>query len=69
MELARWQTRGGAHWVELYCDSYGYSYRARGAMGFLGKLDGDDITAIGLMELRLADFAPDKAKTPMIRVF
>lgn len=65
--VARWESRGRKHFVELYKDQYGYGYRAVGAGGFLGAL-ADDQTAVATIERRVNDFQPDANKTPMRRV-
>ncbi len=64
--IARWESRGGAHWVEVFRDEYGYSYKANGAGGFIGSSQ----EALDLLNLRIAkgDFLPDAAKTPMRQV-
>jgi len=36
--VARWQSRGGKHWVEMYQDQYGFGYRADGGGGSFGNV-------------------------------
>ena len=64
--VARWESRSGKWWAELYRDSLGYSYRAVGAGGVLGGAS--EAEAVAEMEKRLPLFQPDAAKTPMRRV-
>lgn len=67
--IARWESKTGKHFVDLYKDDFGYSYQSPGAIGNLGALasDGD---AISILDVRVASgyFLPDNAKTPMRRV-
>jgi hypothetical protein len=35
--IARWESRGGKDWVELWHDQYGYSYRGNTCRGWLGE--------------------------------
>ena len=66
--IARWESRGGAHVVELWKQAgSGYSYRATGAGGYLGN-DISETDAIAQMVDRLPDFQPDANRTPMRRV-
>ena len=64
--IARWESKSGKHWVELYEDEHGWSYSSPGACGSLGLCD----VAIQAMQQRVDDgyFLPDNAKTPMKRV-
>lgn len=43
--VARWESRGGKHWIELYADQYGYGYSGNDCCGNLGRLP-DDAAAI-----------------------
>lgn len=67
--IARWESRGGAHWVELYRDEYGYGYSANDASGFLGRLatDSHAILLVG-DKVDSGYFLPDAARTPMRRI-
>jgi hypothetical protein len=35
--IARWESRGGKDWVELWHDEFGYSYRGNGCRGWFGE--------------------------------
>lgn len=38
--IARWESRGGKFWTELYDEGeQGYSYRGDGYGGYMGKID------------------------------
>jgi hypothetical protein len=67
--VARWESRSGKHWVDLYAypDS-GHGYKAPGCGGFLGVMD--EAAALAIMEQKVADgyFQPDANVTPMRRV-
>jgi hypothetical protein len=39
--VARWESRGGKHWLELYRDELGYTYRSSSGGGNLGNLGSD----------------------------
>lgn len=65
--IARWESRSGKHWVDLYRDELGYTYKAPGQGGNLGALSSDSI-AVRMIELRLENFQPDANTTPMRRV-
>jgi hypothetical protein len=40
--IAKWQSKGGRYWLELYQDSTGaYSYRGDNCGGFLGSVRSD----------------------------
>ena len=75
--IARWESRGGRHWLELRRDaSGGYGYSAVGASGDFGTFP-DDASAIAFVErdlgwsngTRWVDIhQPDANKTPMRRV-
>lgn len=65
--LARWKSKTGKHWAELYVDRYGFTWRDSGGSGgsFSTKFTADD--AMQYMQ-HLADigcFQPDSNKTPM----
>jgi hypothetical protein len=65
--LAHWESRSRKHWLTLLKDSQGYRYESSsGALGTI--IAEDDLSATAIMERRLSDFQPDKAKTPMRRV-
>lgn len=34
--VARWRSRGGKYWLDLYLDQYGYTYRADDCGGSMG---------------------------------
>ena len=63
--IARWESRGGKHWVELYIDEHGYGYDGNGCGGSI--LASSDSHARALMQVKVDSgyFLPDDAKTPM----
>ena len=70
--IGRWESRGGAHVVELHKqERSGYCYRATGVSGYLGT-GITEAQAIAIIEARCAIgagyFQPDRAKTPMKRM-
>jgi hypothetical protein len=66
--VARWESRSGKHFVELYEDSYGFWYKhgptGRG-IGSLGQISREQ--AIAEMEKRLEWLTPDNLKTGLKR--
>ena len=68
--LARWESRSGKWWVDLFRDrgSY-YTYKGVDCMGSLGVLPSPEY-AVGVMETKVASghFQPDAARTNMRRV-
>ena len=79
--LARWESRGGKHWVELHksiCPpgrlpcSPSYSYSSCNGGGNLGTVRAIDAekAAVAIMQARVDSgyFLPDDAKLPMKRV-
>ena len=67
--LARWKSRGGAHYVELRKSADCYSYRGNGCGGSLGGVKSDE-EALAIMQAQVDSgyFLPDRAKLPMERV-
>lgn len=67
--LARWESKGGKYWVEVYGDERGQTYRSDDGGGNLGNI-GED-AAIEQVEKRVlrGDFLPDRAKTPMVMTY
>jgi len=37
--IQRWQTKRGKHWIELYMDDMGFTYRGDDCGGNLGNID------------------------------
>jgi hypothetical protein len=66
--IARWESRSGKHWAELYHDGTAATYKGNDCGGCFGALD--VATAITMMQSRVDSgyFLPDSAKTPMHRV-
>ena len=65
--IARWESRGGAHWVDLHKDSSGnFGYSTDGGGGHLGKMTQEE--AMATMEGKLGYLTPDKLKTGLRRV-
>lgn len=72
--VARWESAGGKDFVELIANANGYrdqlkpySYRARGAGGFLGKFPGRT-EALAALEPKLQFMQNDVNKSPMRKV-
>lgn len=71
--VARWESRGGAYFFEIYHDKWGYTYSASGAGGVLGNFE-HDADAIAYAEQPtpwgrwLDKSQPAANKTPMKRV-
>lgn len=67
--LARWESRGGAHYVELRKSAGGYGYTGNGCGGSLGAVESDQ-AAVAIMQARVDSgyFLPDDAKLPMKRI-
>lgn len=59
--VARWKSRGGKYFVELYHTQQGYSYRGTDCGGYLGK-DHSDYSATTDILNRLHIFFPDNQK-------
>lgn len=66
MELIeRWESKGGAHWVEIYDDGDNdYSYKSSSGGGYVGR----DLTDL-YRRIEEGYFQPDKNVTPMRRVW
>lgn len=70
--LARWSSRSGKHWVELYETSDGaFTYTAPDCGGTLGGPALGKATALHTMQAKVDSgyFQTDANKTPMRRVF
>jgi len=69
LPLMRWESKGGAHWVELYSTQGVYYYRSTNGGGTLPR-QRNNAAALALMESRVeaGEFLPDKAVVPMHRV-
>jgi hypothetical protein len=68
-KVARWESKGGSHIVELWkLDGSGWYYRATNAGGYLGNEFQDDKEVIESFLPRVNDFQPDKNVTPMRRI-
>lgn len=67
--VARWESKGGKHWVELYKHpTGGYSYRAPDAGGAFGIADEPQVMQMMEQKLREGYFTPDSSKHPLKRV-
>lgn len=72
---ARWESRGGKHWVELFVNPDASEphrrafYRGEGCGGNLGAMTAE--AAVTHMQGRVdsGEFLPDAAKMPMRRVW
>jgi hypothetical protein len=69
MIVARWQSRGGAHWVELHAfDNGGFFYRGNGCGGNMtATLDQSAAVAQIQQRVDAGEFLPDAARVPMRR--
>ncbi len=67
--IAKWESRGGKHYAELYHNAGCYGYKGNGCGGSLGPLATKE-KAIAIMQARVDSgyFLPDKAVLPMKRV-
>lgn len=68
--VARWESRGGAHWVELWHGPYDYHYISGNGCGAVCSPHAPLVAAELVMAAMLARgcFLPDNAKLPMKRV-
>jgi hypothetical protein len=68
--VGRWESRGGAHWAELWRGRFDYSYRSGNAGGSLCNPNVSVESAVAVMESRIARgcFLPDNAVLPMKRI-
>jgi len=68
--VARWQSRGGKHWVDLRHGRYDYGYAANGAGGSVCNPNLTIEEAVLVVEAMLARgcFLPDNAVLPMKRI-
>ena len=68
--VARWKSKSGKHWAELYRQGDCYGYRSADCGGNLGILPNES-SAFEIMERRVRSgyFLPDSAKTPMHLAF
>jgi len=64
--VARFESRSGKHWVEVYQDKWGWGYQSPEAFGFFGPIG--EAEAIAQIAARVDDFQPDSNKAPMGRV-
>lgn len=67
--IARWESRGGAHYVELRKSAGSYGYTGRNCGGQLGAVESDE-AAVAIIQARVDSgyFLPDSAKVPMKRI-
>lgn len=63
--LARWKSRSGKWYVELYRTKHGVSYNARDACGHLGEMSDEDAITEMSVRVERGGFQPDNARTPM----
>jgi len=69
MVVARWESRGGAHWVELQDNAGQYSYVGNGCGGILGPVASVQAAVLNLQaRVDSGYFLPDNAKLPMVRI-
>ena len=66
--VAKWESKSGKHFAELWRDAYGYSYKGVDCGGNLGTLK--EAEAIEVLEMRVLTgyFQPDANTTPMKRI-
>lgn len=69
MLLAKWESRGKAHYVELYQDGISYNFRGNDCGGCLGSIETVEM-AVAIMQRKVESgyFLPDNAILPMKRV-
>jgi hypothetical protein len=69
--VGRWESRGGRYWVELHRGRYDYYYYSDNSSGSIGHPNMPEHGAVAVMQSMMdrGEFLPDKAKTPMRRVF
>lgn len=67
--IARWESRGGAHYAVLHESNGCYSYTGNGCGGGLGAVESRE-AAVAIVQARVDSgyFLPDSAKVPMKRV-
>lgn len=66
--IARWESKSGKYWAELYMDSIGPSYKGVDCGGSMGNLTADAAVAAMQQKVDMGYFQPDANKTPMKRV-
>ena len=60
--IARWESGRGKHWIELFVDEGGYTYKGDGCSGVMGKFDSDQ-AAIDKLDKDVHSYLmPDAAK-------
>jgi hypothetical protein len=64
--VARWESRRGKDWVELYRDRFGYGYSSRGSFGWFGSVTQEAAMAEIGRCMRMGCFCAQKS--PMKRV-
>ena len=64
--IARWESKRGKDWVEVYKDDYGYGYTASGGGGWFG--DATEEQALANMQRQIEAGCWCSQKTPMKRV-
>ena len=67
--VARWESRGGKDWVDLFKGEWGYHYSGRDCGGSLGGCITSDAQAVSAMQERIdqGGYQADANKTPMRR--
>jgi hypothetical protein len=66
--IARWESKSGKHYAELYEDRWGFGYTSNKAGGFLGSISRGTALEIMNGKIVMGYFQPDKNKTPMKQV-
>ena len=64
--IARWESRGGKDWVEVYQDRYGFGYEARNGCGCFGSATREQAMAEIQRQLDMGCFCSQKS--PMRKV-
>lgn len=67
--VARWESKSGKHWVEVYDSPQGQSYSASGGAGGWFYDGPEAMMARMTNRVAMGDFQPDSAKTPMALVY
>ena len=62
--IARWESRGGANWIELLTDGKYCFYNGNDCGGSCGRMTKDEALAYLTGRIASGEFAPNTAKNP-----
>lgn len=70
VRVARWESRGGKHWVNLYWGQFDYHYSSNDSGGSVCSPFVDNESAVAVTQAMVdnGQFLPDKAVLPMRKV-